>query len=349
MLIVGAGPTGLTLACEFARCSAGFLLIEATSGPQPRSRGKSILPCTLEVFDDPLRLIVFAEHIDQPAPVEIQPFQVRSSTISQDHPKPLSAVKNFETMRSGKAMPGTLQEGGAPFHTTHWSVVLLAAQSQSFDEAQRALTDFCQGYWPPIYAFLRRRGYPRSDAQDLTQGFFAHLLEQDTLSRADREKGRLRTFLLGSLQHFLANEYDRAHALKRGGGLQIVSMDEHLAEAEATMSAALHSDERSSYDQNWAVTLMGQAWEQLERAFAAEGKSRVLGELKSFVVGGAAAPPSQEETAARLQVPISTLRTWLQRLRGRYRDALRTEVGRTVSAPSEIDEEMRYLHHLLVS
>ncbi len=248
-----------------------------------------------------------------------------------------------------KAIPGTLQEGGAPFHTTHWSVVLLAAQSQSLEDARRALTDFCQSYWPPLYAFLRRRGHSPSDAQDLAQGFFAHLLEHDTLSRASREKGRLRTFLLGSLQHFLANEYDHAKRLKRGGGVQIVSMDEHLVEAEALMSASSHGDEGRVYDQSWAVTLMGQAWEHLEAAFAAEGKQSLFEELKPFVVGGTAVPPSQEEVAARLGVPISTLRTWLQRLRQRCREELRAEVARTVSNPAEIDEEMRYLHRLLSS
>ncbi len=228
-------------------------------------------------------------------------------------------------------------------------MVLCAAQSQSLEDAQRALTDFCQAYWPPLYAFLRRQGRSPSDAQDLTQGFFVHLLEHDTLSRASREKGRLRTFLLGSLQHFLANEYDHAHRLKRGGGVQIVSMDEHLVEAEALMSASSHGSEGNIFDQNWAVTLMSQAWEHLEKAFVAEGKKGVFEELKPFVVGGTTMPPSQEEVAARLGVPISTLRTWLQRLRQRYREELRLEVARTVSNPAEIDEEMRYLHRLLTS
>ena len=212
--------------------------------------------------------------------------------------------------------------------------MLLAAQSQSLEDAQRALTDFCQAYWPPLYAFLRRRGHSPGDAQDLTQGFFVHLLAHDTLSRASREKGRLRTFLLGSLQHYLANEYDHANRLKRGGGVQIVSMDEHLAEAEALMIGSSHGDEGGVYDQSWAVTLMSQAWEHLEATFVAEGKQSLFEELKPFVVGGTTVPPSQEEVAARLCVPVSTLRTWLQRLRQRYREELRTEVARTVSRSS---------------
>ncbi len=115
------------------------------------------------------------------------------------------------------------------------------------------------------------------------------------------------------------------------------------------MSVAPHGDERNVYDQNWAITLMSQAWERLDYVFTSEGKGRVLEELKPFVVGGTTTPPSQEEAAARLNVPISTLRTWLQRLRQRYRDELRSEVARTVSNPAEIDEEMRYLHRLLTS
>ncbi len=228
-------------------------------------------------------------------------------------------------------------------------MVLLAVQSQLPEAAQRGLTDFCQAYWPPLYAFLRRRGHPSADAQDLTQGFFAHLLEQDTLSRASREKGRLRTFLLGSLQHFLANEYDSKQTLKRGGGQQILSMDDQLVAAEASLAHAGQGDETSYYDQTWAVTLVGQAWEHLREEFAADGKAQWLEELKPFVVGGTAAPPSQEEVATRLGLPISTLRTSLQRLRERYRAALRGEVARTVADPAEIDEELHYLYQVLMA
>ena len=248
-----------------------------------------------------------------------------------------------------KAIQGERQDGEAPFHTTHWSVVVRAAQSQSQEDARRALADFCQAYWLPLYTFLRRQGRAQSDAQDLAQGFFEHLLEHDTLQRADREKGKLRTFLLGSLQHYLANEYDHAHRLKRGGGVQIVSMDEHLAEAETMMAATGGMDDTSGYDQNWAMVVVERAWEQLQREFAADGKLPLLEELRPFVVGGVAAPPSQEEVAARLDVPVSTLRTWLQRLRQRYRDALRARVAQTVWDSSEIDEELRYLYRVLMS
>ena len=211
------------------------------------------------------------------------------------------------------------------------------------------MTRFCHDYWPPLYAFLRRRGHPSADAQDLSQAFFASLLKQKSLGRATREKGRLRTYLLGSLQHFLANEYDHSRTLKRGGGQQIVSLDDHLVEAEAAVSAGGDSDANGGYDQAWAVTLARRAWERLHAAFVEEGKAELLMELKPLVAGGGTAPPEQSEVATRLGLPISTLRTHLQRLRQRYRDALRTEVASTVSNAGEIDEELRYLYRLLIA
>src|SRR5213595_2830648 len=151
-----------------------------------------------------------------------------------------------------KPIPGTLQEGGAGFQTTHWTLVLRARQTQSEISAQKALSNFCEAYWPPLYAFLRHRGHASPEAQDLVQGFFAHLLEQNTLSRADQEKGRLRTFLLGSLQNFLLQQRERLHAIKRGGDQQLVSFDLHLPETEAAMHATAHLRDVNSYDIAWA-------------------------------------------------------------------------------------------------
>jgi RNA polymerase sigma-70 factor (ECF subfamily) len=247
-----------------------------------------------------------------------------------------------------KAMTGTLQGGGASFNTTHWTVVLRAGQCEQDRSAQQALAAFCEAYWPPLYSFLRYRRYTPEDAQDLVQGFFAHLLAQNALSRADREKGRLRTFLLGSLQNYLSNEYDRAHALKRGGGHQIVSFDEHLPEAEAVMRSTAHLDEVSCYDLSWASNVIARAWQRLGMALADEGKGEWFDALKPFLAGGTTVPPNQEETAARMNVPVATLRTWISRLRQRYREALRAEVGSTVSDPAEIDGELQYLYRLLM-
>jgi DNA-directed RNA polymerase specialized sigma24 family protein len=227
-------------------------------------------------------------------------------------------------------------------------VVLRARETESEDSARQALSGFCEAYWPPLYSFLRHRGYPSPDAQDLVQGFFAYLLEQKTLTRADQQKGRLRTFLLGSLQNFLFNEYDRARALKRGGGRQLLSIDEHLPEAEAAMFATSHLSDAGCYDLIWATNIVTRAWQSLQNAFVAEGKAEWLEELRPFIAGGSATPPNQEQAAARLGVPIATLRTWLSRLRQRFRESLRAEVASTVADPADVDEELRHLYQILM-
>jgi RNA polymerase sigma-70 factor (ECF subfamily) len=228
-------------------------------------------------------------------------------------------------------------------------VVLCARESESEESARQALSGFCEAYWPPLYSFLRHRGHPSADAQDFVQGFFAHLLEQHTLTRADQQKGRLRTFLLTSLQNFLFNEYDRVRALKRGGGRQIVSIEEHLPEAEAAMLATSHLSDAGCYDLVWASNIVTRAWQRLQNEFVAEGKAEWLEELKPFVAGGSITPPNQEEAAARLGVPIATLRTWLSRLRQRFRALLRAEVASTVSDSADVDGELRHLYQILTA
>jgi len=227
--------------------------------------------------------------------------------------------------------------------------VLRAGEADSEPSAHRALSGFCESYWPPLYTFLRHRGHPSADAQDLVQSFFVHLLEQNTLSRADRQKGRLRTFLLGSLENFLYNEYDRTRALKRGGDRQILSIEQHLPEAEAAMLATVHLSDAACYDLAWASNIVSRAWKNLQDQFEAEGKAEWLEELRPFVAGGGMRTPSQEEAAARLGVPIATLRTWLSRLRQRFRESLRAEVGSTVSDPADIDGELRHLYEILLA
>ena len=227
--------------------------------------------------------------------------------------------------------------------------MLRARDTESEESARQALSGFCEAYWPPLYSFLRHRGHPSADAQDLVQGFFAHLLEQHTLTRADQQKGRLRTFLLTSLQNFLFNEYDRVRALKRGGGRQIVSIEEYLPEAEAAMLATSHLSDAGCYDLVWASNIVTRAWQHLQNEFVAEGKAEWLEELRPFVAGGSVTPPNQEEAAARLGVPIATLRTWLSRLRQRFRESLRAEVASTVSDSADVDGELRHLYQILTA
>jgi RNA polymerase sigma-70 factor (ECF subfamily) len=147
----------------------------------------------------------------------------------------------------------------------------------------------------------------------------------------------------------LFNEYDRARALKRGGGKQILSIDELLPEAEASMMETMHLSDSAAYDLVWASNIVKRAWQQLESAFEAEGKKEWLEVLRPFVAGGGKTPLNQEEAAAKLGVPIATLRTWLSRLRQRYREALRSEVASTVSDPAEVDQELHYLYQILTA
>jgi RNA polymerase sigma-70 factor (ECF subfamily) len=248
-----------------------------------------------------------------------------------------------------KAIPGTLQEGGAAFQTTHWTLILEAGKAEPSESHEQALAQFCESYWPPLYAFLRHRRYASADAQDLVQAFFVHLFEKNILEHADRERGRLRTFLLSSLQNFLINEHERATTFKRGGNFRIFSLDNSLPEIEAAMPATARLDDMSYYDLTWAANVVTRAWQNLTDTLNAEGKIHWLEELKPFVAGGADALPNQEEAAERMGVPVATLRTWISRLRGRYRDALRAEVATTVSDPEDVEEEMKYLHRLLIS
>lgn len=251
--------------------------------------------------------------------------------------------------RPTKLVPGTLQEGGASFKTTHWTVVFQAGKAEADEAAQKALALFAETYWPPLYTFVRRRGYSSSDAQDIVQGFFAHVFEKNTLSRADQEKGRLRTFLLGALQNFLLKQHERMSALKRGGGQQLVSFDEQLIDAEAAMHATMHLNEVSSYDAAWAASILARAWKNVRDTFLAEGKREWFDALRPFVAGGATAPPDQQEVAQRLGTSVENLRVALSRLRQRYRHALRAEVASTVSDPKEIDNELHYLYQVLTS
>ena len=246
-------------------------------------------------------------------------------------------------------MPGTLQEGGAPFHTTHWTLVLQAGKADADDAARKALDVFSETYWPPLYTFVRRRGYSPSDAQDMVQGFFAHLLEKNTLSRADQEKGKLRTFLLGSLQNYMLKQRERMSAIKRGGGEQIVSFDDKLIDAEAAMHATMHLNEVTSYDAAWASSVVARAWKNVREKFVSEGKQEWFDALKPFVAGGTTQPPDQQTTAEKLGTSVENLRVSLSRLRQRYRHALRAEVASTVSDPNDIDGELHYLYKVLTS
>ena len=262
----------------------------------------------------------------------------------RDHDKVLPAKLGL--LCSGvKATPGTLQEGGASFATTHWSVV---AQSALTDvpEAADALARLCKMYWPPIYSFIRRRGYPPPDAQDLTQSFFAFFLRTKAYARTDRLQGKFRSFLLASVKNFLADNWDRNQAIKRGGDYQFLSLDQEMAEAFYDAGSAVDSTAESLFDVRWAKMLTAGALDSLRQELQIEGKLKLFEQLKDFLTGGSVLP-SYDDASARTGLPRATVKTHVHRLRQRYREIVRREIARTVSAPQEIDEELRYLCNVL--
>jgi RNA polymerase sigma factor (sigma-70 family) len=236
------------------------------------------------------------------------------------------------------------------FPSTHWSVVLAAGRSQAEpDVAGAALAALCQIYWAPLYSFVRSRGHSVHDAQDLTQSFFVYLLEHKVYARADREKGRFRSFLLASIKNFLADAADRQRTLKRGGAQDFLPLHEEQAE-EAESLFQTHSrtsNEDRLFDRSWAEALIAAGLERLAANYKDEGKERLFNELRVFVAGGAELPPNYNELADRLRIAESTLRSHVTRLRARYREALRVEVRRTVNTETQVDEELRELLHVL--
>ncbi|MDQ6655946.1 MAG: sigma-70 family RNA polymerase sigma factor [Verrucomicrobiota bacterium] len=245
-----------------------------------------------------------------------------------------------------KAIPGTLQGGGATFPDTHWSMVV--GRESSPGSAEGALAELCGDYWPPLYAFVRRRGYSAHDAQDLTQAFFAYLIESKAHTRADRDQGKFRTFLLVVLKRFLSGAHAHEQRLKRGGGQRFVFLDPDLAAVEALCASESPLSEERLFEWHWAEALVGRAMKGLRAEYAVGAKTRIFAELQPFLTGGARLP-SQEEVAARLNVPIETLRSHLSRLRARYRELLRAEIARTVARDAEVDEELRYLCQVLIA
>ena len=246
---------------------------------------------------------------------------------------------------SVKGIPGTLQDSRAVFATTHWSVV--AACKDGSEKADAALAQLCRDYWPPLYSFVRRRGYSPADAQDLVQGFFAYLLQSKAYVYTNRRKGKFRSFLLASLKHYIADVWDRQQAVKRGGDYEFVLLDEKIHAVETLYAregrgVRMTFDEEQRYEQSWATSLVARALERIEAEFGNGLKARLFSELKPFLTGGVGLP-SQEEVATRLDIPVETLRSHLSRLRARYRELLREEVARTIGVAEDVDEE---LHHL---
>jgi RNA polymerase sigma factor (sigma-70 family) len=226
------------------------------------------------------------------------------------------------------------------FKTTHWSAVLNAAGSDT-REASVALSELCQAYWPPLYAYVRRTGYNKEDAQDLTQEFFARLLEKQWLNQADRQRGKFRSFLLSSMNHFLANEWRRSQTAKRGGGKAIVSLDD-TAEALCESEWASCLTPEKLYERSWAMALFERAIADLQAIYTADGKSKLYNALKDFL-SSEAGDGDYARIGKELEMSNGAVAAAVHRMRQRYREVVRAQVARTVANDGEVEEEMRSL------
>lgn len=242
--------------------------------------------------------------------------------------------------------PGTTSDGKEPlrrpaFVTTHWSVVLTAGRNDT-PSSQAAIEKLCQTYWYPLYAYARRRGHSVEDAQDSTQDFFARLLEGRWVEDADRTRGRFRTFLLTALNRFLANEWDRARAMKRGGGVIAVPLDAAIAESHycADTNNALAADRL--FDRQWAMTLLEHALSRLETEQQRLGKSGEFAVMSSALTAERGDIP-YGTMSAQLGLSETATRMAVHRLRKRFREVFREEIAQTVADPNEVEEEIRYL------
>ena len=231
------------------------------------------------------------------------------------------------------------------FVTTHWSVVLSARKKDS-PQSAAALETLCRTYWYPLYAYVRRQGHSPPDAQDQTQEFFARLLQKDYLKAAAREKGRFRTFLIVALKRFLANEWDRVRAQKRGGGRPLLSLDTELAEQRYRIEPAESATAERVFERRWALTLLDQTMKRLRGEFAATGRAREFDRLKACLTAERG-EISYAEIAGALGLSEGTARVAVHRLRKRFREVFREEIAHTVSSAEEIEEEVRYLMGVL--
>jgi hypothetical protein len=250
-------------------------------------------------------------------------------------------------------MPAALQTTtrDSSFASTRWTVVRQAADSQTSSEhALRALSELCQIYWRPVYLFLRRQRIPRDDVLDLTQSFFAEFIEDRTYARADPMKGRFRSFLLGTLKHFLAHARDHNRAQKRGGGAVPLQLDERaISEAETYAARCNHWSADGLFEREWAGSLARQALDRLGQEYELGGKGDLFEALKSHLGASAATAVPYAEMAKRLGRSAATLRVYAARLRERYRAILREEVSGTLLDPRDVDEELRHLRRAMVT
>jgi len=235
--------------------------------------------------------------------------------------------------------------GRAQFAATRWSVVVAAGGDHAAPDTRRALEELIQAYWFPLYAFLRRQGQQPAEAEDLVQGFLTRLMEKHDLARVDRAKGRFRSFLLASLKHFLANQYHKKRALKRGGG-RVVSLDAMAAEARYAVEPAAAMTPERLFDRRWALAVLDQVLSRLRQEYADTGKAALF-EAAEECLTPQRGRLAYARLAEELRMTQGALRVAVHRMRRRYRDLLRDEIAQTVDSPEQVDEEISYLLNCL--
>lgn len=234
----------------------------------------------------------------------------------------------------------------AQFLTTRWSVVISAGGSKT-THARDALEQLCQTYWYPLYAYARRKGYSSHDAQDLTQGFLARLLELNSLATVSPGQGRFRSFLLASMNHFISDEWDRARARKRGAG-KVVPLDAESAETRYRLEPADEVSPETVYERQWALTLLQKVAGQLRQEYEVSSKGGLFEQL-SFCLTGERSTVPYQDLAKQLKMSHAAIRVTVHRLRQRYRQLLRAEIAHTVVNGEDVEEELRYLFRVLAS
>lgn len=227
------------------------------------------------------------------------------------------------------------------FATTHWSVVLAAGKHDTVS-AEVALEKLCSSYWYPLYAYVRKRGISPHDAQDLTQAFFASIMEKQSLANVDPQRGRFRSFLIGAMNHFLASEWRKSQAQKRGGGNLMLSLDLAMAEQRLELEPADFNTPDQTFDKAWAAAVLENVLQALEAEYQLQKKELLFQTLKQTLTGSRDAQP-YSELAQRLDMNEGAVKTAVHRLRKRYRELLQTEVANTVGSAGEVEDEMRYL------
>jgi len=253
-------------------------------------------------------------------------------------------VDGGEDLRN--AIGQSTQNGAVAFATTHWSVVL-AAQGES-TEADAALEKLCRIYWWPLYGFVRREGYKPEEAQDLTQAFFARLLERRDLETVRQERGRLRSYLLASLRNFLSKARHREMTVKRGEGRPLVSLEDLLARERADQEPSHKLSADRIYERRWALTILEQVLTRLRAEYEAAGKLPLFDRLKELLARESG-QPSQAEIGAEMQMTENAVKQAFHRLRHRYRQLLHEEISHTVAAPDDVEDELRHFISVLQS